>query len=56
MITTIKRNHSGGPYGDETSYYEIDFPSGTQLGGLINSLVASYPKEFGAAGFIFAED
>lgn len=47
MITSIKRSHSGGPYGDETSHYVIDFPTGIQLGELINSLVASYRKEFG---------
>jgi hypothetical protein len=47
MITTIKRVCTGGPYGDETSRYEIEFPKDTQLGELINTIVATHPKEFG---------
>ncbi len=47
MINKIHRIYKEGPFGDETSLYDIIFPEGITVAEFIETIVEENPKEWG---------
>lgn len=47
MVKTIERIYLKGPFGDETSLYEIKFPKGITVAEFIKTVIEENPKEWG---------
>ena len=43
----IERIHLKGPFGDETSLYNVVFPEGMTVAEFIEAILEKYPKEWG---------
>ena len=46
-IKQINFIHKGGPYGDETSWYEIKVPENTTFIDFVKGILLRRPKEWG---------
>lgn len=51
---SIKLNHLRGPFGDETSLYNVSFPEEMTISEFINAVITKYPREWGNI-FLFAK-
>lgn len=47
-IKQINFIHKGGPYGDETSWYEVKVPENTTFIDFVKGILLHRPKEWGA--------
>ena len=47
MMNKIHRIYKAGPFGDETSLYDVIFPEGMTVAEFIETIVEENPKEWG---------